>query len=1855
MNKLFRFLAIGAMAFPFLFACEGVDETVPVSSVELSKTSLDLAEGEEATLTATVKPSDATDKSVSWRSSDETVVSVNNGRVKALKPGNATVTATAGGKSATCSVRVSQRTVAVTAIHLDKDSLDLTEGDEATLTATVEPADATDKTVTWASTDTKIATVANGKVTAVKEGTATITAKAGGKTATCVVTVDKRFITVTSIELDKTSLELTEGDEAVLTATVKPDDATDKTVEWISSASSVATVTDGKVKALRPGTTIITAQAGGKTAQCTVTVKAKVVPVTSIQLDKTTLTLTEGDEATLAATVKPDNATDKTVTWTTSDATVATVADGKVTAVKEGTATITAKAGDKTATCTVTVKAKVIPVTSMWLDKAELELTEGEEATLIATVMPENATDKTVTWSSSNTSVATVTDGKVKALKAGTATITAKAGDKSAKCSVTVLPSFIAVTSVTLDKGTLGLVEGDQAVLTATVSPDNATDPTVTWTTSNASVATVEDGMVTAVKAGTATITAKAGEKSAQCTVSVSQGIIPVESITLDKSEVVVTEGDEFVLTATVKPDNATDPTVTWVSNDPSVATVTDGKVKALKEGAATIFAYAGEKRAQCVVVVNAFVHVSFIVLDKSALELVEGEEATLTATVLPDYASDKTVTWTTSDASVATVTDGRVKALKAGTAVITAKAGDKTATCTVTVKPSFIPVTSIWLDKSEVVLTEGDEYVLTVTVKPDDATDKTVTWSTSDASVATVTDGRVKALKAGTAVITAKVGDKTAICTVTVKPSFIPVESITLDKTELTLLEWTQSQLTVTVKPDDATDKTVTWTTSDIQVAEADKNGIVYAHYPGTAVLTAKAGDKTATCTVTVEAKFIPVEWIGLSHPSLVMEVGQEVQISAAVKPDDATDKTVTWTSSDETLATVTDGLVKALKAGNVVITAKAGDKTAECPVRIDNPSGTYIPVESVTLDKTSLEVTEAGEFTLIATVEPENATDNVVYWSSSDETIARISNGKGQALRPGSVVITARAGDKSATCTVTVLPRTIPVNAITLDHTSLTLTVGKGANLVAYIDPPDATDQTVIWTSSNAAVATVDEGWVTGVKAGNATITAKAGDKTATCAVTVVAKPVINLPKSSTDIGGHVKTPGTFTYSISNPIAGETLHAYTTEFWLTVDEVTASEVRFHVEENRTGADRTGVLRIEYKDAEPKTFMVHQYDWDYDWTTVTISPATVTAPAAGQTYTVSYTIENPVEGYPLSWSVLPYSCHWITSISSHANDLHSGTLTFTVQENPDQTARGAQIEVGSRATSHPTYIQVSQAGQTGEPDIDMGGRDLSWDYSLNPYGGEASFYAAVVNPVEGTRLKISADVPWMTNFRDDPDGCHHYFTVPANNTGSLRRGNVTLTYGSITKVIHYVQEPAIPEIILTPDNATFDYRGRTVTFDISLPDGADYDKLQVTTSSTRFIKNIQRSGRKVTFELKENNDGSDRTAEIDVTYDSTKAVFHLTQTYSAPVYHIYPSTSITVGYADADHPMDIQVDNQREQTSLSLLNLDAPGWITCRTVDGVPVFHVYQNSTGASRSTRIRVGYFTTAQDYVDVTVTQTTASTAIHVTPDKIECGAAGTTQTLTFSITDPLTGVSMTATPGKPWIKVNSVNNTSASVTILKNLANTARTSSITFYYGSYSVVVPVTQQGNTTPAGFVDLGLPSGTLWAEGNVGAASDYEAGSFFAWAEKTAKSTFNWNNYLWGTESNLTKYNSTDKKTSVELADDPAYQANPSWTLPTKAQFEELVSNTDHEWVDEPPYRGMKFKSKVGDTYIFLPAAGFIEIEPDGEWGGYYWSKDLNTSKRSQAHSLLIWSDGQAFTSPMDRCAGMLVRAVKK
>ena len=154
------------------------------------------------------------------------------------------------------------------------------------------------------------------------------------------------------------------------------------------------------------------------------------------------------------------------------------------------------------------------------MNSSSTTLNVGQTQTLTATVTPSNATDKTVSWSSSDATIAYVDSyGTVRAISAGTATITATAGEVSAECIVTVV---VPATSVSLNKTELILEKGKSETLTATVSPSNATDKTVTWTTSDASVATVENGVVRAIKVGTATITAKAGNKSATCAVTVN-------------------------------------------------------------------------------------------------------------------------------------------------------------------------------------------------------------------------------------------------------------------------------------------------------------------------------------------------------------------------------------------------------------------------------------------------------------------------------------------------------------------------------------------------------------------------------------------------------------------------------------------------------------------------------------------------------------------------------------------------------------------------------------------------------------------------------------------------------------------------------------------------------------------------------------------------------------------------------------------------------------------------------------------------------------------------------------------------------------------------------------------------------------------------------------------------------------------------------------------------------------------------------------------------------------------------------------------------------------------------------------
>lgn len=247
-------------------------------------------------------------------------------------------------------------------------------------------------------------------------------------------------------------------------------------------------------------------------------------------------------------------------------------------------------------------------VTGVTLNKTSATLMEGQTTTLTATVSPTGA-NKSVTWSSSNSSVASVSStGKVTAKKAGTATITAKTADGGYKATCTVTVTKKKVTGVTLNKTSATITKGSTTTLTATVSPTGA-NKSVIWSTSDSSVATVSStGKVTAKKAGTAKITATTveGGYTATCQIAVTEKT--VTGVKLNRTSLSLDVGGTSTLTATISPSGASN-SVTWSSSDPSVATVSStGKVTAVKAGTATIMVKtaSGGYVAACTVTVTA-------------------------------------------------------------------------------------------------------------------------------------------------------------------------------------------------------------------------------------------------------------------------------------------------------------------------------------------------------------------------------------------------------------------------------------------------------------------------------------------------------------------------------------------------------------------------------------------------------------------------------------------------------------------------------------------------------------------------------------------------------------------------------------------------------------------------------------------------------------------------------------------------------------------------------------------------------------------------------------------------------------------------------------------------------------------------------------------------------------------------------------------------------------------------------------------------------------------------------------------------------------------------------------------------
>ena len=335
-----------------------VNAAATVTGIKLDKTSMSLGKGESYTLKATISPSNAGNKTVSWSTTNKKVVTVSGGKIKAVGTGTATVTAkTSNGKTAKCTVTVKNTP---NKVSISKTTLSLGVGETYTLSASV-PNGSAAAVRTFRTSNSSIIKMTKtnwtGSFKAVKPGTAWVTVKLyNGKEASCKITVKKA---PSSVKISKGLLNLKLGQTYTLSSTVPNGTAASKRTYRTSNSSIVKmTKTDwtGSFKAVKAGTAYVTVRTyNGKESSCKVVVTD--IPVTKLTLDKNNITLHEGQTAALKAVISPYNALNKTVTWSTSDARVASVSGGKITAKSAGTAKITAKSNNgKTAVCTVVVQ-----------------------------------------------------------------------------------------------------------------------------------------------------------------------------------------------------------------------------------------------------------------------------------------------------------------------------------------------------------------------------------------------------------------------------------------------------------------------------------------------------------------------------------------------------------------------------------------------------------------------------------------------------------------------------------------------------------------------------------------------------------------------------------------------------------------------------------------------------------------------------------------------------------------------------------------------------------------------------------------------------------------------------------------------------------------------------------------------------------------------------------------------------------------------------------------------------------------------------------------------------------------------------------------------------------------------------------------------------------------------------------------------------------------------------------------------------------------------------------------------------------------------------------------------------------
>ena len=671
--------------------------------------------------------------------------------------------------------------------------------------------------------------------------------------------------------------------------------------------------------------------------------------------------------------------------------------------------------------------------TQVVLDATLRNVTVDDVFNLVANVLPKEA-DQKVTWHLSQPGILDmVGNGQFKALKAGEVTITATAQDGTgmkATCHVVVKNPM--ATQVVLNETQHSAIVDDVFTLTTQVMPEKAAQ-NVVWTMDKTNILeNMGDGKFKALKAGEVTLTATAqdgSEVKATCHVTVKNPM--ATQVLLNKTQHNAIVDDVFTLTAKVMPEKAAQNVVWTMDKTNILENMGDGKFKALKAGEVTLTATAqdgSEMKATCHVTVKNPLATQ-VVLNETQHNAIVDDVFTLTAKVMPEKAAQNVV-WTKDKTNILQdMGDGKFKALKAGEVTLTATAQDGSGvktTCHVTVKNPM--ATQVVLNETQHNAIVDDVFTLTAKVIPEKAA-QNVVWTMDKTDILqNMGDGKFKALKAGEVTLTATAQDGSemkATCHVTVKNPL--ATQVVLNETQHNAIVDDVFTLTAKVIPEKAA-QNVVWTMDKTDILQNMGDGKFKALKAGEVTLTATAQDGSGvktTCHVTVKNPMATQVVLNeTQHNAIIDDV---FTLTAQVMPEKAAQNVVWTMDKTDILQNMGDGKFKALKAGEVTLTATAQDGSGvktTCHVTVKNPMATQ-----VVLNETQHNAIIDDVFTLTAQVMPEKAAQNVVWTMDKTNILQDMGDGKFKALKAGEVTLTATAQDGSgvkATCHVIVVPPT-------------------------------------------------------------------------------------------------------------------------------------------------------------------------------------------------------------------------------------------------------------------------------------------------------------------------------------------------------------------------------------------------------------------------------------------------------------------------------------------------------------------------------------------------------------------------------------------------------------------------------------------------------------------------------------------------------------------------------------------------------------------------------------------------------------------------------------------------------------